>query len=497
MLKSNPLFLLIGILTMLMSHQSKAQTDVWPQFRGANCSGVALENQDPPILFNKDQNVVWSIAISSGQSSPCIWQDRIFVTGFEEEDSILMMYCINRDSGTIMWERALPVKELEKRHAVSTPATATPATDGERVIFYFGSYGLLCYDLNGNLEWELPMDIPKSRWGMGTSPVITNDLVLLNCFGHINDPCLLALDKFTGEVKWKHSTPNPEGRRVDSYSTPVIYEDQVIIYRMDDVSAYDINSGEQVWRFSTGLVDAVSTPVIGDGILYFTMFDSFGNKAMLDQFPEQFSVLLAEYDENGDNLLTRDEVSSLRFLQYPEKGEVSAEYSGSFALGFWDLNRDSFVDSIEYTTTFNNYMALFYNQGMKAIKLEGNGELSMEDFLWGFNDFVPHVTSPLYYRGLVYMIKSGGILSCFKGDSGELLYSERLGAAGTYFASPVAVNGYLYFTSRNGVVTVIRAGEKLDIIAQNDLNERISATPAIVDNKLYLRSFNTLYAFGD
>jgi outer membrane protein assembly factor BamB len=94
------------------------------------------------------------------------------------------------------------------------------------------------------------------------------------------------------------------------------------------------------------------------------------------------------------------------------------------------------------------------------------------------------------------MVKSGGILSCFNAESGEMLYQEKLGAAGAYFASPVAVNNKIYFASRNGIVFVIEAGDELNILSMNNLHDKIAATPAIVDSKVYLRTANSLYAFG-
>ena len=95
------------------------------------------------------------------------------------------------------------------------------------------------------------------------------------------------------------------------------------------------------------------------------------------------------------------------------------------------------------------------------------------------------------------MIRSGGIISCLDAESGDLLYRERLGAPGAYFSSLIAANGRIYSASRNGIVTVFEAGDMLNILAQNDLDDKISATPAIVDNKLYIRTAGSLYAFGE
>ena len=94
------------------------------------------------------------------------------------------------------------------------------------------------------------------------------------------------------------------------------------------------------------------------------------------------------------------------------------------------------------------------------------------------------------------MIRDGGLISCFDSESGKLLYRERLGATGAYFSSPIAANGKIFIASRNGIVTVLEAGPNLKILGRNDLKEIIAATPAVVDNKLYLRTAKFLYAFG-
>ena len=93
------------------------------------------------------------------------------------------------------------------------------------------------------------------------------------------------------------------------------------------------------------------------------------------------------------------------------------------------------------------------------------------------------------------MVRDGGIISCFDSESGKLLYRGKLNAPGAYFSSPIAANGRIYIASRNGIVTVFDSGEKLNILAQNNLDELITATPAVVDNKIYLRTEKTLYAF--
>ncbi len=488
--------MVLGTCYIFILSPLQAQTVSWPQFRGMNSSGVANENQEPPVKFGTGELTLWNIPLSKGCSSPCIWDNRIFLTGFDEEAGQFQMYCINRNNGSVLWEKNLQTNEIETVHPVSYPANATPVTDGERVIFYFSSYGLLCFDLNGEKQWEMEMPIPESRHGMGTSPAIAGDLLILNCFGHKNDPCLLAIDKYNGETVWKYSWPVDEGGWADSYSTPVVHEDQVIIYRSADISSYDVKTGDQKWWFNTGMGDAVCTPVIGNNMVYVTVFSTFGNSAVRAQFPD-FEALASDYDKNQDSLITKEEIEGFEFITYPEKG---VEVSGIIKVADWfwwyDHNGDTYIDSTEWTALLELCESDYLKQGIKAFRFGGEGDISFSNFIWGEPAHVPHVTSPLFYKNRVYMIKSGGILSCFKADDGALQYSDRIGAAGAYFASPIAANGKIYFTSRNGIITVIEDGEKLNILARNDLDEIISATPAIVDNKIYVRTDTNLYAFG-
>src|SRR5215831_3363786 len=134
----------------------------WPQFRGPNSSG--LGEGKPPVEFGPDQNVLWKTAVGAGLSSPIIWEGRIFLTEFDRAKKQLATLCIDRGTGKVLWRRTVAPEKIEKVHASSSPAAATPATDGERVYAYFGSYGLLCYDLEGNPKWERRLPLSENCW---------------------------------------------------------------------------------------------------------------------------------------------------------------------------------------------------------------------------------------------------------------------------------------------------------------------------------------------
>jgi outer membrane protein assembly factor BamB len=491
------LMILAGMLISISAFPQKTNSNIWPNFRGTNCSGIAAQNQDPPITFGPDKNVLWKIALPGGHSSPCIWGDRIFISGYQEEGKLLKMLCIDRGNGTIKWEENISVETFEKFNAVSNPATATPTTDGEKVYFYFCSFGLICYDFDGKLQWKLPMPVPNSynNNGIGTSPVITGNLVILNCFGHLNDPRLQAINKYDGKIIWEYSLPKKEGYSGNSSSTPVIYKDQVIIYRSDDVAGYNLKTGDLIWRFAIGGTDAIGTPVIQNDNLYLVAYSTRGNPDMRAQIPN-FKGFLSKYDKNSDLMIDKDEAKDFQILTYPEMPEISTRSSLANQFGAFDKNKNGLIDSTEWKAMDENLASFYSKQGLKAINLGGKGDISLTNYLWGNSDQISHISSPLYYNKNIYMVRDGGIISCFNSESGKLLYRGKLNAPGAYFSSPIVAKGRIYIASRNGIVTVFDAGEKLNVLAQNNLGELITATPAAVDNKLYLRTEKALYAFG-
>jgi outer membrane protein assembly factor BamB len=486
------------ILSIILIRCSQYSTDknYWPGFRGINCSGIASSEQDPPVLFNPEKNVLWKVALPDGHSSPCIWSNYIFLTGVDTANKILKMFCISRTNGKIRWEKDKKVEKFEEFNVYSSPATATPATDGETVYFYFGSWGLICYDYNGELKWEMPIPPEESSHGMGTSPIVCGDLVILNCLGLYYDPRILAVNKYDGNLAWKYSVPNKNEYWADSYATPVIYNDQVIINTSNEIAGYSLISGEQIWNFIKACPDAVCTPVIGNDILYTNGFQTFGNPQMLDQFRD-FTKLLAEFDQNGDSRIDKKETESFQFQMYPEKKEVGRIIPFNLWFEGLDDNKDNYIDERDWKMMLEWMESLVNQQGVKAIKLGGTGDITSTNSVWDYPEQASHVSSPLYYKGRVYNIRDGGIISCFNAEYGKLIYKEKLGAAGAYFASPIVVNDKIYIASRNGIVTVIETGDSLKILAQNDLEENITATPAIIENKVYIRTSRHLYAFGE
>jgi len=456
-----------------------AAEPAWPQFRGANCQGIAAEGEKPPVEFGPAKGCLWKTPVPPGISSPCVWGERIFLTAAEGDK--LLLLGIDRKDGRILWRHEVPCAKPESLHKTNSTAAATPATDGKRVYAYQCGFGLVACGFDGKEVWRHPLETPLVVNGSGTSPVLAGGKLILACDQQGGKSFLLAVDPDNGRPLWK--TPRPEA--VSAYTTPVLWRrgnvEEIIVSGSLRVSAYALTDGAERWSAS-GLegVSVCPTPVIGDGRIYLAS-RSFGGKA--PSSTASASVMLADADHDGK--LSRKEAPFL-------------EKDGAF--DFIDRDHDGFASPLEVKHAGDWIRGGDF--GLFAIKDPGSstGPLDAAFTVWKHKSGIPKVSSPLFTGGRIYMVQDGGMVTCTEAATGRLIFErERLGSdgGGEYFASPVMADGRIYLCSTRGIVSVIAAGDTLKVLAQNKLNEPIAATPAIAGNKLYIRSATTLWAFGE
>ncbi len=484
--------LIAAVLFARPADMTRANEATWPQFRGPNCSGHAAEGENPPVKFGPEQNVLWKTPVLSGHSSPCIWGDRIFLTGFDRKEEELRVFCVDRTNGTIQWSQVVPTEQIERVGSVNTPASATAAADGERVYVYFGSYGLLCYDLSGNQQWDVPLPEPQAGYGHASSPIVVGELVVLSRIAR-NDSCVLAVDRKSGKTVWKQGHPSTRG----SYSTPIVWDEHLVIHLNRMIESLDPAKGDRAWSVSAATT-GVSTPVIGNNVLFVGAWMNWGEEDLRVTLPD-FKTAVEQHDKDGDALLGKSELpEDLAIARRPELLEENIAESQFSLVEFFfvfDRNRDGSLDESEWKRLVR-MSQIRDDHGLTAIRPGGKGDITDTHILWKEKTNVAEVPSPIYHDGRVYMIKNGGIVSCMEADSGKLLYRERLGPAGLYCSSPICADGRIYIASGNGVMTVFKAGDTLQVLARNKLGEKVFATPAVVDSKLYVRTVENMYAFG-
>lgn len=447
----------------------------WPQFRGPGGLAVAPD-ANPPVHFGPDTNVVWKTALPPGHSSPCVWGQKIFLTALNQGK--LETLCLDRRDGRILWRKAAPVDKVEATHRIGSPAASTPATDGERVCVYFGSFGLLSYDFYGHEQWQHPLPPPMVEFGTGTSPILGGDLLIVVC-DQDQGSFVLALDKRDGKQVWR--TERPEFRR--SFSTPFVWRhdqgEELIVPGSIWLRSYNLKDGGERWSYSGTSRVANSTPTAGDGLLFSASWNigsDPGDRITL----EPFSDFAKANDKDNDEKLTRDEIPA---------GPIRDRFNQM------DLNKDGIVTPTEWQMMAEMFARA--GNAVLAIRPGGKGDITTTHLAWKSTRSLPYVCSPVFYQSRLYTVKNGGLASCYEAKTGRPLYQdERLNAGGDYYASLVAAGGRIYAVAQSGIVVVWEAGDYLRVLARNDLREQVMATPAVVGGTLFVRTSGHLYAFG-
>ena len=459
----------------ILAWQEPVYTD-WPQFRGPNGSGIC-KTRGLPDEFGPDKNVVWKTSLPTGHSSPVLTEDHIFLTACDQEK--LLTICLNRKNGDIIWRKEAPRPRKEKIDNRNNPASPSPVTDGKQVYIFFPDFGLLAYDFEGKELWRFPLGPFNNGYGMGASPIVVNDRVILVCDQN-TDSYIIAVEKNTGQVVWK--TERPEAKT--GHSTPIVYspkegETQILVPGSFLLIAYSAETGEKLWWVGGLSFEMKSTPVILDDILYINGYATRMNQPGQQVKIPSFTEALAKYDADGNGEFIKKEL--------PEESPYDF-------FSFVDLEGDGILDAEDW----NFFQAALASlNGMLAIRLGGSGDMSDSNMVWQYRRSVPQLPSPLIYKNVLYMLNDGGMVTTFKPDNGEVIKRARIRDVGTkFYASPVASDDKVFIISLRGRVSVLKSDGNLDVVTINDLKEQCYATPAISEGRIYIRTVKTLYCFG-
>jgi outer membrane protein assembly factor BamB len=457
----------------------------WPQFRGPNAAGVAAPDANPPAKLGAAK---WKTPLPVGHSSPAVWGERIFLTSFDTASKKLELICVSAKNGAILWRRTAPAPEIEETHVVSNPATATPAVDKDRVYAYFSSYGMMVFDHQGELRWAAPLAMPQTHHGSGASPILAAGMVIVN-HDAMQGGYLLALDQATGKEAWKQAYPVARGR-VESYSTPIVWGDQLVLHRSGVIDGYSMSTGAPLWSMPENTSGA-STPVAAGDTIYVSTWNNLGEDDQRPVIPD-FAGMLKLYDKNGDGAIAESEFPD-NLLYTARPGLEAIPHSQNFiAFRSVDRNKNGQIDQGEWDAYRNRVTSMASDHGLLAIRFQENKPMVS----WRENTSIPEVPSPLLYQGRLFLVRNGGVTTCLEATTGKVIYRSRAGAIGAYFASPIAADGRVYLASSEGVVTVIAAdADQLKVLSRTEIGEEIVATPAISGNAIYVRTLRNLYAF--
>jgi outer membrane protein assembly factor BamB len=418
----------------------------WPQWRGPQSQGISSETA-LPAEWSPASHVAWKVAIPGrGHSAPVVWGDRVFLTTaiegelvpghtapqhfndgqpFLHPDSVgvdrrntLKVMALDVKTGRVLWEQvAYDGPMFDNRHKRSSYASATPATDGEHVYVHFGPEGVYAYGVDGGLTWKTNVaKIKTLGLGIGASPILYRDLVILQCDENMGeDSFIVGLDKRTGKEVWRTK------RDVQvSWSTPVLVDvpaqggiaahSELVANGSEWIISYDPATGRQLWRTAGVRSNAIHTPLVGDGLVIAT-------------------------------------------AGFPARRVIAIRPGGTAAT--------SDADRIAWT----------YDKG------------------------TAYVVSPILFKGLVYLVNDGGVMTALDAQTGKVVYEGgRIPKAATFMGSPVAFGDHVLLTSEDGDTFFIRAGATYSVTRTNSVDEPVYSTLALANGRIYIRAERHLFA---
>jgi outer membrane protein assembly factor BamB len=382
----------------------------WARWRGPSGQGL-VDGKSYPDTWSATDNVVWKVPVpGSGNSSPIVWRDQIFLTTAADNGNQASILAYRRSDGQRLWEAVVPAGQPDRPHNKNGYASATVSTDGQRIYASFGGRGLMAVDMGGKQIWHTPIGRVENYHGPAGSPLLYKNSVILYQ-DQRGGSFVAAFDKATGKQLWRTSRDAQVG-----WGTPIAIRvgdhDELIVHSQNRVVAYNPDSGAELWRCGGNTFEVIPTPVVGYGMLF------------------------CASGRAGPTL---------------------------------------------------------------AIRPGGTGDVTSTHVAWTTPRGSPFVPSPILYGDLLYTINDmQSIVSAFDARTGTNLWQGRLGVATRegFSASPVAVDGKVFFTNDEGETFVLRAGKTFDLMHVNRIGERTLASPALVDGRWYIRTAQNLYAIG-
>jgi outer membrane protein assembly factor BamB len=457
---------LVPILLLLLTVGVEASD--WPRFRGADGAGVSLD-KNLPSSIDRNQNLVWSAKPPTGNSSPIIVNGRLYLTGHLADQR--MIVCLDSKTGKELWRKGIAKMRDESFHPRNGSTTPSPTTDGSNVFVFFPEIGLVGFDRDGKELWRTPLGPFTSIQGLASSPVYAQNKVLL-LIDTPEQASLSAYNSTNGKEVWKAER---QTGTLGSYTTPTVSNNVVIVAGAVELTGYDLATGKRVW-WVRGVSQYPAAPpfVVGDSV--------YSVEPAGLTWPS-YDEPLRLFDKNKD-----------RKIEFSEMDADQVAWSRSLK----GIDRN--VGNRDNVLTEEEYKQASWDEnsgGLARTKLGGSGNVGQSQVLWRNTKGMPFLTGALLYKNVLYAIEDG-ILSTFDPETGKRLRQEKLTEApGDYYASPIAGDDKIYLVSLKGKVTVLKGDPTWTILSTGDLGEEVIATPAIADEKIYIRTVNALYCFGN
>ena len=425
-------------LCCLTSSPSLSDGPNWPQWRGPNGTGKTSA-AGIVTQWGPDQNVKWRLELPEpANSTPVVWNDQIFLTQPLSASNGRSLFCIDRKTGAERWRRSVVYTEKEPTHKTNPYCSASPVTDGERVIAWFGSAGVICWDMNGNELWRRNLGRQEHMWGYGSSPILHDDLCILN-FGPGEQEFLIAFDKTTGETRWK----------VDSLDNDA---ELALSGKENDGNANDFGSKKSR---SERLRGSWNTPII---------VEADGRSELIVALPRRISA----FD--------------------PSTGEQRWTCGGGAPLAYASL-----MEAEGVVVALGGYRG-----ASLAVRVGGHGDVTQTHRLWHKPKDNGWLGTGVVDQGAIYVCDMGGVIHCIDVQTGQTQWKQRGDGGGTWSSITQTADGLMYLLTKSGTTNVFRPDrEEFKQVAMNKLNESTNASVVVAGSEVLIRTDKALWCFED
>lgn len=426
---------------------SAADAENWPQWRGPNGDGISAE-KGIATEWSKTKNVRWRTPLpGSAGATPVVWGDRIFVSSVlggddteSQEGSDLLLIALEATTGKELWRRKVGSGNQNARVSEGNSASASPATDGKHVWVFFGTGVLACYTVEGDEVWKFDMQDRYGKFdiqfGMTSTPVLHEG----------------ALYQQLIHGAMRHNDDTRTGK----------------------IIKLDAATGKEIWA-----VDRSTEAV-------FENKHSYASAFIYEDDQQQFLVAHGADCTTGHDLASGKELWRFSGLNAP-----SSYNTGSFDPTFRFVASPGVVPGTIVIPTAKNgpTVTLKVKSGM-------SGDITDDQSIVSWSDSkTPDVSIPLVIDDVVFCLQKDGRVFAYDRASGQELYFERTHNS-QHRSSPVYADGHIYYCAKDGMCTVLKAGPKFEVVAENDLAEPITASPVVANGVLYIRSYEAIYAIS-
>jgi len=425
------------IATAVVLAANAASADNWTSWRGPAGDNTAAPGQYP-LKWTGEENIAWKVKLpGGGGSTPVVWEDRVFITGNNDNNFVM---CLNR-KGEQQWLKQLG-EARQGKHRKASGSNPSPVTDGKHVYAYFKSGEFACLNFSGDVVWTKNLQKEYGAdtlwWDLGTSPVLTKNAVVIAVMQSM-------YDRGVTEAK-------PGEKTAGSY-----------------IAAFNLEDGSEIWKQPRNLnapseaAQSNSTPVVTT--------------------------------ENGDEVLVvlgADHVTCHNASDGKERWRI----------GGLNPTSHQYFRSIASPVVHQGMVVAPYGRGatITGVKLGGKGDVTRSHVKWTLEGNAPDVPSPAAQDGFAYVLADKGKVQCVDVKTSKIKWEGSLPKSRTgYSASPFIAGGHLYLTNEKGATTVLKLGDKFQVVATNQISEdgeNTVASPVFVDGKILLRTYKHLYCIG-